>query len=317
VNRPPSIAGIGERTTQVRSSFASVVTADHPAGFWRLGDAAMERVRGEIAGTDGTYFGSVIPAQPGALGDGNSAVLFDGASGYALLPHPTASLAGDLTLELWVHLSLTSRQTLLSMGAFNEFELTVERDGRLNFYNGNGAAYASILSPANVIRANRWHHVVVTRVAAAQSITFYVDGIVVGGGTMAMASAARASAGPITVGRSPSLARYVDGRLDDVAIYPVALSPAHVAAHYAASNGTGRSLPVLLQLAAADPDGQPLTYSATGLPSGLTLNPATGVISGEVPLHAAGTYAVTLTVSDGAASASVGLTWTVVVVGQE
>ena len=46
-----------------------------------------------------------------------------------------------------------------------------------------------------------------------------------------------------------------------------------------------------------DPERRPVTYSATGLPSGLTLMASTGYISGTP--DQAGSYAVTVTVSDG------------------
>ena len=41
---------------------------------------------------------------------------------------------------------------------------------------------------------------------------------------------------------------------------------------------------------ATDPDGDTLTYSATGLPPGLSINATTGVISGTLPFDAAGAH---------------------------
>jgi hypothetical protein len=64
-----------------------------------------------------------------------------------------------------------------------------------------------------------------------------------------------------------------------------------------------------LSLSASDPDSDPLTYSATGLPSGLSVNPVTGSITGT--LTTAGVYSVTVSVSDGNLSASQSFTWTV------
>lgn len=58
-----------------------------------------------------------------------------------------------------------------------------------------------------------------------------------------------------------------------------------------------------LQLAGSDPEGQPLTYSATGLPPGLSLGWNTGFISG-VPTTP-GTYTVSASVSDGVLSSPV------------
>ncbi len=50
----------------------------------------------------------------------------------------------------------------------------------------------------------------------------------------------------------------------------------------------------------------PVTFSATGLPAGLTLNASTGIISGTVAV--AGTYSVTTTVSNGSEQSSATLT---------
>src|SRR5207247_372422 len=55
------------------------------------------------------------------------------------------------------------------------------------------------------------------------------------------------------------------------------------------------------------------TYSATGLPPSLTVNAATGLISGTISLTSAGTYSVTATASDGSLSNSKTFTWTVLV----
>jgi hypothetical protein len=66
---------------------------------------------------------------------------------------------------------------------------------------------------------------------------------------------------------------------------------------------------VSLQIQASDSGGATLTYSATGLPPGLSINSATGVISGT-PTNT-GTYSVTVTASTGTASGSTSFIWTV------
>jgi YVTN family beta-propeller protein len=64
-----------------------------------------------------------------------------------------------------------------------------------------------------------------------------------------------------------------------------------------------------LTINASDPDGNPLTYSATGLPPGLSIGTNVGFISGA-PITA-GTFNVSVTVSDGPANASANFIWTV------
>jgi PKD repeat protein len=68
---------------------------------------------------------------------------------------------------------------------------------------------------------------------------------------------------------------------------------------------------ITLQLIASDPDGDALTYSATGLPASLTVNAATGLIAGTLVSNSVGTHTVTATVSDGKLSASQTFTWAV------
>src|SRR4029077_2470924 len=68
---------------------------------------------------------------------------------------------------------------------------------------------------------------------------------------------------------------------------------------------------VSLLLAATDPDGDTLTYSATGLPSGLTINSVTGTITGTLAYDSAGPHTVVVTASDGTLSDSRTFSWTV------
>src|SRR5207302_8689559 len=71
---------------------------------------------------------------------------------------------------------------------------------------------------------------------------------------------------------------------------------------------------IALTIAATDPDNDALTYSATGLPTGLSIETGTGKITGTID-YAASTgspYNVTVTVKDPSnASASASFVWTV------
>ena len=72
-------------------------------------------------------------------------------------------------------------------------------------------------------------------------------------------------------------------------------------------------------LSGSDPDGNPITYTATGLPPGVTLDPDSGLISGQISPTAASAspYTVTATISDGIQAHNVSQTfrWTVTHLG--
>jgi YVTN family beta-propeller protein len=69
------------------------------------------------------------------------------------------------------------------------------------------------------------------------------------------------------------------------------------------------AIALTLTVTATDPDGNPVTFSASGLPAGLSIA-GNGVISGTPTT--AGTSNVSVTASDGSASSSANFTWTVV-----
>jgi len=75
----------------VTRSFSDLVLGLSPIGYWRLGDAAGLGVAESSVpgGNNGTIYGGVTMGAAGGLtGDGSTAALFDGSSGYITLPMP-------------------------------------------------------------------------------------------------------------------------------------------------------------------------------------------------------------------------------------
>jgi hypothetical protein len=71
---------------------------------------------------------------------------------------------------------------------------------------------------------------------------------------------------------------------------------------------------VSLQITAVDPDNTPLTYTASGLPPGLTMSSSgliTGTISAGAGAKSSKKYTVTVTVDDGYGTTTGKFTWTV------
>lgn len=70
---------------------------------------------------------------------------------------------------------------------------------------------------------------------------------------------------------------------------------------------------ISLQITASDVDSPTLTYSATNLPLGLSINTSTGLISGAITYHAGAhsPYSSSVTVNDGTTPVPVNFTWNV------
>ncbi|MEL6820790.1 MAG: NPCBM/NEW2 domain-containing protein, partial [Calditrichota bacterium] len=72
-------------------------------------------------------------------------------------------------------------------------------------------------------------------------------------------------------------------------------------------NNLGES--ISLSITASDPENQPLSWLASNLPDGLSINSSSGEISGTP--SAAGVYSSVITVSDGEGDANAAFTWTI------
>ena len=172
-------------------------------------------------------------------------------------------------------------------------------------------------------------HVVMTRTAAG-AIAMYVNGVVQGTQTRAGDFSNWNLSYPLVVANVGNGARPWVGTLCQIAIYDQALDVSEVNDNYTAGCAAAANTdPVLdpivgrsdaegdtvsLFVSATDDDGDVLSYRATGLPDGLTIDASTGTMSGTLSQTAAATapYAVTVTVDDGrGGSASQSFDWAV------
>ncbi|MEZ5327544.1 MAG: FG-GAP-like repeat-containing protein [Verrucomicrobiales bacterium] len=68
---------------------------------------------------------------------------------------------------------------------------------------------------------------------------------------------------------------------------------------------------VSLQIAATDPTGDTLTYSASGLPGGLAINPSTGRITGTLSVSSIGAHSCSVSASDAFTTVTASFSWSV------
>ena len=301
------------------SDYADTVRQDGAASFWRLGDPLGSTPTYDWAGAaDLTVPTTVRLGTAGAItGDPNTAATFQNSSSSRLATSTSAAAPNTFTIETWIKGTGSGRivgygnnNSATGTSSSTDRLLYVDSGGRLTFGVNNGSR-STLRSPGRVDNG-AWHHVVGT--LGAGGMQLFVDGVRVANRTDVTSGQSyngywRIGADTLSGWPSrPLLSDRFTGAIDDVAIYPTALSAAAVQDHYAVAVNGGRPnrLPVAdatatihgfdLEVdggASSDLDG-PLASYAWNFGDGTTGTGAQATHTYAAP----GTYTVTLTVTD-------------------
>jgi hypothetical protein len=230
------------------SAYRTAVLADGPIGYWRMGGVGVASdVRDEMGAhplfLQGQGHQLDVPgAIPGDLGD-NKAIRFDGIGSFATVVDAGAFDFPDrapFTLECWGR-----REVLDGGGEYFENLL-----GKIDGYHPNARGYLLYVAPnatspetsgqmaepdasagiyGPVVGPDVWAHYAL--VFDGKSLTLYVNGTAVATRNVTQRLAPRP--GDFIVGRDPRQLRgYWPGAIDEIAIYPRALSIVQILAHY-------------------------------------------------------------------------------------
>ena len=216
-------------------AYADLVIADGASHYWRLGETAGTTAVDVVGAVDGTISGGVTLGQVGALLDGNPAMAFDGSTGKIVTAAPI-DLRTPYTLELWVRMTTGgANDPLVGMrnGPVDSGYCVLVHSvtGGVYLYHG-GLAVGTGATPTD-IDDGVWHHVVMV-VNGTATVRFYVDGVDQAVPPLPAPYGAGTATHVVEVGWDSGGAKFLAGMLDEVAIYPSVLTPAQVAAHYAA-----------------------------------------------------------------------------------
>jgi hypothetical protein len=223
-------------TSSSSTSYYGLVTADPTLlAYWRLGETSGT-VAADTTGTfTGTYVNKPTLGSPGAIAnDPNTAVTFNGTNQRITLP--PLPPAGDFSVEGWTYLANGSVNNNTLYGNLGTVRL-LARPGtgtyRTAAYAGvmlNGTEY--VLQPTSpASNLNIWVYWVVTRQGG--TLTLYRDGVQIAQRTDLPATATANINGYIADQTNGNY--YLNGRIDDVAIYASALTASTVASHYQAA----------------------------------------------------------------------------------
>jgi hypothetical protein len=231
--------------TSIRS-YPDEVQADGPAGYWRLDDPAGTTAVAAGGQAPGTYAGGVTPAQPGALiNPADRAIAFDGTSGAVLFGnHYDFAGQAPFSLEAWVYPTVidTGFRRIFSKETYNgatnpptrqgySLSFSTTANGGLFFSRASGPEVDDLSYPAG-LAPNAWNYVVATYDGAI--MTLYLDGaaVVTRKSTLALLP----TAVEFSAGKRADGGDFLAGKLDELAVYPVALSPLAISTHYKAAS---------------------------------------------------------------------------------
>jgi len=215
------------------TTYRDAVLADAPVGYWRLGDPKAI-ARDETGIADGAYTGGCARGAAGALADDpDGAVRFDGATcRITLLDRYGFFETQPFSVEVWVQLA--------TIGGFQHFFMNERRDatdpidGYALLESPSGVYFERVTNFSNRatsifdIAPGAFVHLV--GVHDGTQNTLYVDGAPLAPRQDAAAMAS--FAGEPLIGASVAGIGFVDGVLDEIAVYDHALSPERIAVHH-------------------------------------------------------------------------------------
>lgn len=231
--------------------YGAAVLADVPDAYWRLGEVSGTTAHDSSGNShSGTYTNSPTLGVSGALNTSiDTAVTLAAASSqYVTISAPT-SLNGysAITVECWYKISALpgAEQVMVSKvqaagGA--GYALGITAGNKLFFAypydSGAGVRAWNIWTSTVTPLTGAWTHLAVT--LSGTTITLYTNGTA---SQTAAVSAIFSMTAPqnVNIGAYSDPVNYFNGSLDEVAIYPTALSGTRIAAHFTAAGGTGLS----------------------------------------------------------------------------
>jgi hypothetical protein len=223
------------------AGYPSAVMTDHPSGFWRLADGAAPTAVDSAGMNNGAYNPTgVTYSVTSILGEGGTAVTFDGIAGRAIVPvSPTLNPSGPFTVEFWG--KLTAYGFWVPISSMNR----PARDGGYEYYlDGNSPGYEWHCAPGGYAMLTAdftpptvgvWYHL--AGIYDGTNFVFYINGDPAGlyidnphleeGGPSFVANVVKG----FYIGSRSDDTHFYNGTMADVAFYNYALSQQQVRRH--------------------------------------------------------------------------------------
>ena len=231
-------------------SYSSVVNSYNPVAYWRLGGTSGTVATDSAGSNHGTYKNGVVRGVGGALyGDSDTASSFDGSNDHIEIPHSNAYLLNNGTCMVWMKADATSGDR----GIFSKDANGFATGGHLSMGFSGGYAGARLQSATASYQVGwlappigEWVHYTFTW--GAGGMRFYVNGQLTDTdaytGGLGTTSGGIGNYEPIAIGasrqRTPTgkltpVDDEFDGVIDEVILFPTALSAAQIQTIYDAA----------------------------------------------------------------------------------
>ncbi len=240
------------------ASYAAQVLADGAAGYWKMDDASGSLT--DVKGTNNIGPSGTIGAYgvPGLVqGSPGYAISLNGSGYFAAMPTGALNLGDVFTLEAWIKRNSTAAAySAIISRLIGCYCYRLNTTGKIELLNSQTAVIAT--STSSITDTTTAHHVVATKNGAAVHI--YIDGVDVTG-AVTNSTCAVNNAYPFQIGADQSGQQPANLVLDELAVYPTALTAAQVQNHY--TLGTS-------------PPPPPTPVSVPGVPPPLSTTTITG-----------------------------------------
>ncbi|TDD75386.1 PKD domain-containing protein [Actinomadura rubrisoli] len=230
----------------VPGPYSGEITGDGASAYWRLGEASGPAY--DHAGANDLALGTgVARGQAGAVsGDPDRAVAFNGTSA-GTSGSGSAPVRQNFSVEAWVKTTSKTGGKIIGYGnaatglsTKYDRQLYMTNDGRVVFGVYPGAA--KTIQSGTGLNDGKWHHVVGTLDGDA-GLKLFVDGAQKAADPAVKSAEAyagywRVGGDNLTGWPNKPTSNFLNGTLDEVAVYPHALTAAQAARHHGLGTGT-------------------------------------------------------------------------------
>ncbi len=220
-----------------------------PVGYWQFDEGYGDRTNNIGSGGSALYgdlagSGTTCPtagACPSWNNDGKfqKALSYDGTDDYVdIADNSSLDITDAVTVSAWVkksNLTATTRHILVkgtrTTGTTNDYALLNDGSNRIRFEISNGGTNYNVIDTTYPINDANWHHVVGVYIPST-ALQVYIDGVLRTQNTTSIPAASTANANSILIGRNSSATERWAGLIDEVKVYPYALSADEIKVDY-------------------------------------------------------------------------------------